>query len=586
MEEIINKIQYLRNVLSSYEHLYHNVNESKVSDYEYDQLMLELIKIEKKYPQLITKDSPTQKVGCKPLDSCDKVYHIMPMLSLKNAFNEKDYFNFDLKVKNKLNILRLDFCCELKIDGLAVNLIYKSGLLITASTRGNGYFGENITANIMHIKDIPLKLNGSNIPKTIEIRGEIFMKKNSFIKLNKDAYNNGKKIFSNTRNAAIGSLLQLNPKVTAKRSLSFFCYGIGFIEKFIKHNSQLEDLKLLKNWGFPVSKDNKLCKSKKEILEYYSKIKEKKSKLGFDVDGIVIKLDNQSLQKKLGYSKKYPHWAIAFKFPSQEKLTKIRNINFQIGKTGQVTPIAILKPIIIGGVIITKASLHNAKKFEYFNLHIDDKVIVKRSGDVIPQIVSVFKSKLLKRNKILFPKFCPICHSVIERSLNSPIARCSGGLICKKQRSGLLIHFVSKNAMNIKGLGNKIIEQLVHKDYLKSPVDLFALTVDILLKIDFIGLKSANNIIITLNKSKQTTLPRFIYSLGIPKVGINTSTSLSNHFKSLENIINADIYDLSKVGNIGIKVAHNIKIFMRKKNNINLINKLINNVGVFWKNFD
>lgn len=580
MKQIINKIKKLRDILNESQYLYYALNKPNISDEKYDELMLELIEIEKKYPDLIIKDSPTQKIGYKPLNSFRKVYHEIPMLSLDNIFNEKDYFNFYQSIKNKLNVKNLFFCCELKLDGLAVSLLYKSGNLVNASTRGNGQLGENITNNVNNITSIPLKLRGLNIPKLIEVRGEIFMTKQSFLNLN-NTYD-AKKIFSNSRNAAAGSLRQLDPKIIAKRDLSFFCYNITLIDNLMSTNSQWKDLQLLKTLGFPINNYNKIFSSKEDILKYYYEIKEKRSKIKFDIDGIVIKVDNKRFQSELGCSKKYPKWAIAFKFPSKKMLTKIKNISFQVGKHGQITPVATFQPIKIGGVIVKKASLHNVKQFNRLNLNVGDDIMVHRAGDVIPQITSVVKSNSTK--KIYFPKICPFCSAVIEILSNKSIARCTGGLLCSQQKSSLLIHFISKDAMNIQGIGNKLIKELVKCNYLNNQVDLFNLNTDTLMKVKFIGLKSANNIINTLKYSKKTTLSRFIYSLGINNVGVNASIKLSKHFGSLENIIKANFLELNKVSDIGLVTSNNIIKFMQKKNNLDIIFKLIKDVGIFWKN--
>lgn len=581
MKSIIKRIKYLKNILNYYSFFYHNMNDPKTSDKEYDNLMQELIKIEKKYPLLVKNNSPTQNVGFIPSNNFGKIKHITPMLSLNNVFNEKDYLEFEKKIKHAFKSENLSFCCELKLDGLAISLLYKNGLLIRAGTRGNGFIGEDITDNVNKIKSIPKKLYGDNIPAIIEIRGEIFMKKLSFYNLNKK-YDYKK--FANPRNAAAGSLLQTNPDITAERNLSFLCYGMGITEKFKNTNSQYQDLKILKNWGIPVCKYTKLYNNKNEILNFYNKYKNERKKIEFDIDGIVVKVDNKNFQKTLGCTKKAPRWSVAFKFPAQEEITKVKDIVFQIGRTGQITPIAYLKEVNINGVKITKATLHNATELERLQVNIGDKVIIRRAGDVIPQIVSVINSHKLNKKKIFFPKFCPVCKSLVNRNKNNSIAYCTGGLSCQSQKISFIKHFASKEAMNIKGLGQKIIENLVVNKYVNNYVDLFYLKVDMLIKIDFIGIKLAENIVNSLNMSKKTTLSRFIYALGINKVGLNIAKILSNHFRELEKIMFANFDDLNNIPNIGEKVSNNIIHFMNKKSNVKLINQLINNVGIFWHN--
>lgn len=581
--KILNKVKCLSHILNNSNYFYYVKNTPYLLDKEYDYLMQKLINIEKKYPELIINNSPTQKIGYELLNNKNLpiLYHFTSMLSLDNVFDKKNFLLFYKKIQKKLNTKKILFCCELKLDGLAVNLIYKNGYLEYAATRGNGKCGEDITKNIKKIKSIPLKLVGNLKPNIIEVRGEVFMKKSIFSKLNNMLSVKKKKIFSNPRNAAIGSLKQSNAQITADRSLSFFCYSIGIMKGLKKTNSQLQDLKLLKKLGLPIEKHSNLCSSSKEVLNFYSKINKIKSTFNFNIDGIVIKIDNKKLQNKLGNNHKSPKWAIAFKFYGEEKITKIQDIKFQVGRTGRITPVAVLQPIRIGGTIIKKVTLHNLNEFNRLKLSINDKIVVHRSGDVIPQIIKVL-NKLNNKEKINFPDKCPSCHSFIEKEKNKKYAYCTGGLKCQKQKSALIIHFISKKAINIPNIGKKTIMYLVTGNYINNPVDLFFLTTDILKNIKFIGKKLSIKIINSLNNSKKTTLSRFIYSLGIPQVGISAAENLSKHFIKLENIIHANTSELNKVTNIGHVVSKKIRLFMKNKKNIDLIYKLVNNVGISW----
>lgn len=587
MESIINRINYLRNILNRYNYLYYNTSKNQITDYEYDLLMKELIEIEKKYPELIVQNSPTQKIGYIPLKHKFKIIkHIFPMLSLDNVTYEKDFFLFYNKIK-KLIGQNINFCCELKFDGLAVNLLYKKGILISAATRGNGKIGEDITRNIIAIEDIPLKLKGDKLPDIIEIRGEIIMKKSIFSKINDFLLKKGEKKFSNPRNAAIGSIKNHNPYISATRKLSFFCYGIGKItENYKIYCGQFEDLSLLRKLGLPVHNSEILCSNYKDILKFYNKINMMRSKIDFDIDGIVIKVNNQKFYEYLGKSYKFPKWAIAYKFIPQEKLTTINNIEFTVGRTGKITPIAIVEPINIGGTLIKKVTLHNFGNFTKLNLFYKDKIIIRRSGDVIPQISSVIKNNLITGKKFFFPQNCPECFSYIKIQKNKKIAFCTGKYVCKQQICGAIKHFVSKNAINIPYIGNKLIYNLVTQNYIKNSVDLFFLDFNFLVKINFIGIKLANKIINYLKNAKKTTFSRFIYSLGIPKVGINNAQNLAKYFTNLESMMSSTFNDFLKVQDIGDTIAYNIEKFIKQKNNRILIYNLINKVGIFWKKID
>ncbi|WMY94884.1 MAG: NAD-dependent DNA ligase LigA [Arsenophonus sp.] len=575
------KIKILKEQLLHHAYRYHVLNQPIISDQKYDKMMEELKKLEFLYPEFITSDSPTQRVGGLALRSFKEVHHEIPMLSLDHVFDESNYLAFNKRVHSYFkNDLQLGFCCEPKLDGVAVSLLYKNGKLIQAATRGDGKIGENITNNIRAIVCIPMQLKGHNIPEIIEIRGEVFMTHESFKQLNKEGgcY---QKIFSNPRNAAAGSLRQIDASITAKRVLHFFCYGFGiFLGKELP-NSQYESLIQFKRWGLPISDKIKFCQNSQEVLEYYHQILDARLGLGFDIDGIVIKVDSLELQKKIGFIARAPRWAIAFKFPPQEEMTVLNDVKFQVGRTGIVTPIARLAPIKIAGVTITHATLHNADEIKRLKIRIGDTVVIRRAGDVIPKIINVvIKCRPSNSKKVVFPTYCPACGSYLERIEGQVRIRCISGLICSAQRKRTLRHFVSRSAMNIRGMGKQIINQLVDKNYVNTVVDLYRLNVEILSKLKRIGLKSQRNLMDSLEKSKRTTLARFIYALGIQEVGLATANNLAAYYSSLELIIKADMKSLKKVQDIGEIVARNIINFFCDQKNLNVVNELVYELGI------
>ncbi|AMA64627.1 DNA ligase [Candidatus Arsenophonus lipoptenae] len=582
MKEKQSYLTQLKQQLRYHEYQYHVLDTPVISDLEYDLMMQELKNLEEKYPALITNDSPTQRVGGLPLKIFDQVYHDTPMLSLDNIFDKANYLSFDKRVHKILkNNETLMFCCELKVDGVAVSLLYENGVLIRAATRGDGKIGENITTNIRTIRDIPLRLFGDNIPERIEIRGEVFMTHKNFKKLNENSKRNNGKIFSNPRNVAAGSLRNLDPSITAKRSLSFFCYGFGSSYGKNLPDSQYKCLIQFKKWGLPVSDKIKRCQNREQILSYYNEIKENRLSLGFDIDGIVIKVDSLLLQKKIGFITRAPRWAVAFKFTNQEHITLLKDIKFQVGRTGIITPVAKLEPIIIEGVTISNATLHNFDEIRRLGLHIGDTVVIHRAGNVIPQIINVVINKRpINSLKIQLPRYCPVCGSNIKCIDNGVVIRCTSGLICAAQLKRTLMHFVSKRAMNIEGLGNKIIDQLVDKKYVMTVADLYLLKVDILTSLNRIGYKLARNLINSINKSKEITLAKFIYALGIREVGETTSINLSINYANLNSLMNTDIESLKEIQHVGEKIASYIINFFNDKYNIDIINKLINEIGI------
>lgn len=584
MQSVQDKIIALQTTLRHYEYQYHVLDEPVVPDAEYDRLMNELRELEAANPQLITPDSPTQRVGAEPLTAFEQVRHEVPMLSLDNAFDEESYLAFNKRVQDRLKSTDdIIFCCELKLDGLAVSLLYENGVLIRAATRGDGTTGENITANVRTIAAIPLRLRGENIPERIEVRGEVFMPQAGFEKLNEEARRTGSKVFANPRNAAAGSLRQLDPRITARRPLTFLCYGTGLREGGEMLGSHLARLQQLRDWGLPVSDRICLCRSPAEVLAFYRRIEEERAALGFDIDGVVIKVDSLAQQEQLGFVARAPRWAVAFKFPAQEQITTVRDVEFQVGRTGAITPVARLEPVQVAGVMVSNATLHNADEIDRLGLRIGDRVIIRRAGDVIPQVVGVIESgRPDDAREVVFPTHCPVCGSDVERVEGEVVARCTGGLICGAQRKGALKHFVSRRAMDVDGLGDKIIDQLVDKEYVKTPADLFTLSPGKLTGLDRMGVKSAQNVVNALEKAKHTTLARFLYALGISEVGEATAGNLAAHFGSMEKILAADEEALIAVQDVGTVVAAHVRNFMDEESNREVIRQLIEDAGITW----
>ena len=584
MESVQDKITALRTTLRHHEYLYHVLDAPEIPDAEYDRLMRELRTLEEQHPDLITPDSPTQRVGAAPLTAFEQVRHEIPMLSLDNVFDEAGYLAFNKRVQDRLKSSDdITFCCELKLDGLAVSLLYEDGLLVRAATRGDGTTGENITTNVRTIRAIPLRLKGDNIPARLEVRGEVFMNQAGFEKLNAEARRTGGKIFANPRNAAAGSLRQLDPRITATRPLTFFCYGFGLVEGGELPHSHWESLQQFKVWGIPVSDRIRLCHSAEEVLAFYHQVERDRPQLGFDIDGVVIKVNSQALQERLGFVARAPRWAIAFKFPAQEQLTTVRDVEFQVGRTGAITPVARLEPVQVAGVMVSNATLHNADEIARLGLRIGDRVVIRRAGDVIPQVVNVVESERPENTQeVVFPSHCPVCGSDVERVEGEVVTRCTGGLICGAQRKEAFKHFVSRRALDVEGIGDKIIDQLVEKEYVRTPADLFRLSAAMLTGLDRMGPKSAQNIVDALNKAKETTLARFLYALGIREVGEATAVNLANHFGSLDKIMDADLDALIAVQDVGKVVAAHVRNFMEEASNREVIRQLVEDIGIHW----
>lgn len=579
------QIDTLRQDLRRYEYEYHVLDNPTIPDAEYDRLFHQLKALEAAHPELITADSPTQRVGAKPLSGFAQIRHKIPMLSLDNAFSDEEFYAFVKRIEDRLIRLPepLTFCCEPKLDGLAVSILYVNGVLTQAATRGDGTTGEDITANIRTIRNIPLQLLMDNPPARLEVRGEVFMPHAGFERLNQLALEKGEKTFANPRNAAAGSLRQLDPKITSKRPLVLNAYSIGIAEGVDLPNTHYDRLQWLKSIGIPVNPEIRLCNGTDEVLDFYRDIQNKRSSLGYDIDGTVLKINDIALQEKLGFISKAPRWAIAYKFPAQEELTRLNDVEFQVGRTGAITPVAKLEPVFVAGVTVSNATLHNGDEIERLDIAIGDTVVIRRAGDVIPQIIGVLHDRRpADARPIIFPKTCPVCDSAIVRIEGEAVARCTGGLFCAAQRKEALKHFVSRKAMDIDGVGGKLIEQLVDRELVHTPADLFKLDLTTLTRLERMGTKSAENALASLEKAKNTTLARFIFALGIREVGEATALNLANHFKTLEALQNADLEALQQVPDVGEVVANRILAFWHEPHNVAVVNDLIAQ-GVHWE---
>ncbi len=582
IKTIEDQILLLREQINLHNTDYYTHDNPTITDAEYDKKLKQLRDLESSHPELITPDSPTQKVGGAVLDSFVKVKHEIPMLSLDNVYNEEELSDFIERINNRLNTTNDPlFCVEPKLDGLAISLLYQKGKLIRAATRGDGSIGEDVTLNVKTIQNVPLVLKGDNVPDVIEIRGEVVMPVAAFNAYNQKAEKKGEKRFVNPRNAAAGSLRQLDSKLTAKRPLAFYSYGIGLLEKGILPDSHFQRLQQLKQWGLPLS-DEVITKSgAKGCMDYYQSILEKRDQLPYEIDGVVYKIDEINTQQQLGFVSRAPRWAIAHKFPAQEQQTLLLDVEFQVGRTGAITPVAILEPVFVGGVTISRASLHNQDEIDRLSIKIGDTVIVRRAADVIPQITRSVPEQNKNPREIIFPKHCPVCGSEIERIEGEAVARCSGGLFCAAQRKEAIQYFASRKAMNIDGLGEKVVDQLVDENLINNPSDLFILQQEQLVDLERMGPKKAENLINALNKAKQTTLPKFILALGIREVGEATAKNLAEHFLTLDALIQADSEALVAVDDVGEIVAKHVEYFFRQTHNLEVITALIE-AGISW----
>ena len=584
-QTVIAQLKALREKINDYNYQYYVLDDPSVPDSEYDRQMQALQALEAEHPELITPDSPSQKVGGEPLGAFEQVTHEVPMLSLDNAFEEADLKAFEKRLLDRLKAdNKLAFSCEPKLDGLAVSILYENGVLVRAATRGDGQVGENITANVRTIANVPLKLRGADLPERIEVRGEVFMPRDGFEKLNENQRNAGLKVFANPRNAAAGSLRQLDSRITAKRPLMFYAYSLGVVapDDFTLPDSHHERLRQLAEWGIPLCPDIGITEGSSGCLAYYEQILSRRDGLAYDIDGVVFKVDAIALQQQLGFVARAPRWAIAQKFPAQEEMTRLLDVEFQVGRTGAITPVARLEPVFVGGVTVSNATLHNQDEVERLGVCIGDTVIIRRAGDVIPQVVSVVADKRPDdARKIQFPAQCPVCDSQVEKLADEAVARCTGGLICPAQRKQALKHFASRKALDIDGLGDKLIEQLVDAGLLKTPVDIFNLTFPELIQLERMGDKSAANLLQAIHNAKQTTLPKFLYALGIREVGETTAANLALHFQTLEAIQNASLDDLQAVQDVGVVVAEHVFNFFNESHNTEVLEGLLS-AGLNW----
>tara|TARA_R110001606_G_scaffold399222_1_gene582346 strand:+ start:85335 stop:87347 length:2013 start_codon:yes stop_codon:yes gene_type:complete len=581
--EIQQEASALRDLINRYNHLYYVNDNPEVTDSEYDRLFKQLQLLETNYPELLTADSPTQRVGGKALAKFSQISHALPMLSLDNVFDAEDLHAFDQRVRDRLNTTNVQtYAAEPKLDGLAISIRYEQGILIQAATRGDGTVGEDVTENVRTIQSVPLKLSGDNVPEVVEIRGEIVMPKAGFEALNKQQIADNKKPFVNPRNAAAGSLRQLDSKITARRPLAMYCYGVGEIQGMDLPKTHHETMQQLAQWGCQISTELQQVAGVDGCLTYIKQLGEERDGLSYDIDGVVLKIDDISLQQRLGFVSRAPRWAIAYKFPAQQEMTIVDDIEIQVGRTGALTPVARLQPVFVGGVTVSNATLHNQDEIDRKDVRVGDTVIVRRAGDVIPEVVQVVLSKRPANTvKFTIPTQCPICQSEVERIEGEAIARCSGGLFCPAQRKEAIKHFASRKAMDIDGLGDKLVEVLVDEGLINDAADLFQLTIEQLSALERMGEKSAANLVESLEKAKQTKFARFLYSLGIREVGEATARSLASHFLTLDALEIADEQALIEIEDVGPIVAHHVVTFFHQAHNREVIDRLLD-AGIDW----
>ncbi len=573
----------LRQALSEHNHRYYVLDAPIITDQAYDQLFRRLQQLEQENPELVTVDSPTQRVGSEPASHFETVAHEVAMLSLDNAFDEEEMLAFDRRLHEKLDHdSPLAYCAEPKLDGLAVSLLYEAGELVRAATRGDGRSGENITANARTIASIPLRLMGDDVPRRIEIRGEVYIELEGFAALNQIQQQTGGKVFANPRNAAAGSLRLLDSRITASRPLTFCSYGIGLCEGIELPPGQYQQMQYLRGIGVPISRQIELLDSISECIDYYKRILAQRDGLAFDIDGVVFKLDIIELQREAGFVSRAPRWAIAYKFPAQEVMTRLVDVDFQVGRTGALTPVARLEPVAVGGVMVSNATLHNMDEIERKDIRIGDIVIVRRAGDVIPEVVApVIQQREGKLKKPKMPRRCPVCNSEVIQQSGQAAYRCVGGLICAAQRKEAIKHYASRKAMDIEGLGDKLVEQMVEQGLIESIADLYHLQLEQVAGLERMAEKSARNLLAALEKTRTTSLARFIYALGIREVGEATAEALASHFGELEAMMDATIEDLQLVPDVGPVVAENIRHFFDQQRNRGIVEQLLAQ-GVNW----
>ena len=577
------RARQLREELNSHNYRYYVLDDPEIPDVEYDRLLRQLQKLEEDHPELVTPDSPTQRVGHEPVTGFAEVRHLEPMLSLGNAFSADELSEFDRRVRDRLGVDEpIDYVAEPKMDGAAVSLLYVDGLLVRGATRGDGATGEEITHNVRTIKSIPLRLRGDSVPRSLEVRGEVYISKEGFEKLNEAARESGNKEFVNPRNAAAGGLRQMDPRLTAKRRLEFYAYGIGGYEGMNLPERHSDILQMLANSGVRISPLNEVVRGKAGCQDFYERIQSDRESLPYEIDGVVFKVDRLDYQSQLGFVSRAPRWAIAYKFPAHEEMTVLREIEFQVGRTGALTPVARLEPVFVGGVTVSNATLHNIDELRRKDVRAGDTVVVRRAGDVIPEVVSVVLARRpADATAVDLPRECPVCGSQVVREAEEAVARCSGGLFCPAQRKEALRHFASRRALDIEGLGTKLIDQLVDSGLVRTPADIFTLDAETLSGLERMGSKSATNLVEAIVQSKQTTLPRFLYALGIREVGEVTAKSLAMHYPNLERLSAASQEELQEVDDVGPVVAANVRTFFEQDHNREVIDALLT-AGVCW----
>ena len=574
------RIEALRREIERHNRLYYNEASPELSDAEYDRLFQELVRLEAEHPAAASPDSPTQRVGSKVSEGFAAVTHRVPMLSLANAFDEEDVANFDRRCREGLEAEAVEYACELKFDGLAVTLAYEDGRFVQGATRGDGATGEDVTANLRTIRALPLRLALKKPPKLLEVRGEVLMFRRDFEAINKRALEAGDKTFVNPRNSAAGALRQLDPALTAQRRLSFFAYGVGAHQGYDlppTHAKLLDDLDAM---GFPVAKDRRVAKGVEGLLDFYYGVGEKRPKLAYDIDGVVYKVNRFAEQERLGFVSRAPRWAVAHKFPAEEATTELLGIDFQVGRTGAITPVARLAPVFVGGTTIVNATLHNEDEIRRKDVWKGDTVVVRRAGDVIPEVARVAR-KGPRDTEFRMPKKCPVCGCAVEKTEDGAVARCTGGLFCPAQRKQSLLHFAGRRAMDIEGLGDKLVDQLVDAGIVRTPADLYKLGVAKLAELERMAEKSAANVVAGIDKSRDTTLARFIYALGIRNVGEVTAKDLARHFGNLDALMDATVEQLQEAPDVGPVVAESIAGFFRERHNREVVEQL-RAAGVRW----
>jgi DNA ligase (NAD+) len=573
---VAKRMAELRDIIDYHNYRYHGLDDPVVPDAEYDRLLRELESLENQYPELITPQSPTQRVGAAPAEAFGEIVHTVPMLSLANAFEEQELVDFDRRVRERLGVEQVEYAAETKLDGLAASIRYQDGLLVSGATRGDGTRGEDVTQNIRTIKAVPLRLRGDDVPRLLEVRGEVFMTEEGFRRLNERQARREEKPFANPRNAAAGGLRQLDPRITAERPLTMVCYGVGEVREGRLASSHTGTLARLKHWGLKVSPEVAVVQGLEGCGSYYARVLARRASLGYAIDGGVFKVNDSAEQQRLGAVSRAPRWAIAYKFPAEEALTRVRAIDVQVGRTGTLTPVARLEPVQVGGVTVTNATLHNQDEIDRKDVRIGDTVVVRRAGDVIPEVTRVVKDARRRRTRrFTLPTRCPVCDSEVIRIEGEAAARCSGGLYCPAQRKQAVRHFASRRAMDIEGLGKKLVEQLVDAGLVHSILDIYSLTEEQVAALDRMGNKSAANLVAAIARSREPTLARFLYALGIRDVGEATALGLATHFGDLDSLRAADEERLEEVPDVGLVVARQIASFFAETHNQAVLDGLV-----------